>query len=133
MKEEKDYKSFKSEELELEKERLEKDAADHNDTGKFALRLGIGPLIAGILVSCVNLIPGICLIAVFGGVAISGISHIRKGCKSLAELEKLEKELETRPKQLAMEEVLKQTYKPVIENKNAENEDEYDDDCYFLI
>ena len=117
----KDYKTFKAEDLEKEKEFLIKKSKTYEHLGKFGMRISFGPLIVGIIISIINLIPGLCLTAIMTSIFISGWINMSKSIKCENEIKLIKEELLKRPVQLGMEEVFKHAYQPTITKSKTTN------------
>ena len=114
----KENKSLEIEDLEKEKECLSKSVKECESFGKFALRLGCVPLIASIVTSFFNLTIGLCATALFGFIFATGWVNIARSVKLEKRIKEIEQELSKQPTQLAMDDILKQTYQPNLVKKS---------------
>ena len=127
----KNIKNISTETLIQIQQQLREDSKSYEDTGAYLTKLNFGPLVAGIVFACIHFVPGLIVSAVFGSMLLTGCVFTVKSVKCDELLKKVNKELEKRPEQLAMEEFLKETYNPTLvkrtqtKNIEKENNDEF--------
>ena len=114
------------EELNEKLELLKLDSKSNEETGAFLTKLSLGPFVAGLVFAFLHLIPGLIISGILGTFLVTGCVFTAKSVKCDELIKKINEELQKRPTQLAMEEILNNTYKPTPvkkgKTKNATKE-----------
>lgn len=119
-----------TEDLQKEYKTLKEKSKNNEENGKALTSTMIGPFVASIIVSSINIILGLIAVGIFGaafltgwGLTCSSINLDKKADNIKAELDKRPQETYT---QIAMDKVLEDTYKPNFVKKSKQNIEEKD-------
>ena len=90
----------------------------------------LGPLLAGLCFAFISLVPGLIISGILGALLVVGCALNAKSIKCDELIKKINAELENRVEQLAMDDILKETYKPELvkkgKSKSVQKENDYD-------
>ena len=115
-----DLSKIPTEDLEKRIQHLEQKCKSNDDIGSYLKRTSIGPIVAAVGIATVHLIPGLIVGGIFLSMFVVGCGFTYASCKNEKLIEQMCNELSKRPKQLAMDEILQETYKPQLINKSTE-------------
>ena len=122
----KNLKEIPTDELKNQLEKLKQKSKSHEETGKMMTSTTIGPLVAAIMFCAMYPTAGAIITGIFGAMFLTGWGFTASSVNKDMQIKEIKKELSTREDfeqytQLAMNEVLKQTYKPNLIKKSTKN------------